>query len=164
MRLILTSWAHLPRWEGWCPAPARLGSDLHILFEAAITQVLSDTNLKCKHENSRILLAHEGRRSAGRAKPSNTYICTYESEGKICRALFLDPCCYKAAVALSWWQSLVMLQDVMCVMKTLLHVTMDWNTLMSLEPHTIKMDPRMNCKFKTQLPNFQVLSGCDTWQ
>ena len=77
MRLILTSWVHLPRWEGWCTVPARLGSDLHILFEAAITQLLSDIYLKCKHENSRVLLAHERMKevSATQAGP-NPQICS----------------------------------------------------------------------------------------
>ena len=158
MRLILTSWVHLPRWLWWCTAPARLGSDLHILFEAAITQLLSDIHLKCKHENSRVLLAHERMKevSATQAGPNPQicmYLVGYESRGKICKWFFLDPSSYEAsAVEFPWWRCWTMLPDVMCVMKTLLHVTMDWNTQSQATEHpTIEMDPRMNCKFKTQI-------------
>ena len=129
MRLILTSGVHLPRWEGWC-----LGSDQISIFclkrPSVSFYLIPTSNVNTKTHEFYLHTNERRRNSTGRAKPSNMYLVGYESRGKICKWFFLDPSCYEAsAEELSWWRCWVMLPDVMCVMKTLLHVTMDWNTL-----------------------------------
>ena len=115
--------------------------------------LIPTSNVNTKTHEFYLHTNERSRHSTGRAKPSNMFLVGYESRGKICKWFFLDPSCFKASTEeLSWWRCWVMLPDVMCVMKTLLHVTMDWNTQGQATEHpTIEMDPRMNCKFKTQI-------------